>query len=111
VFKFENPPLHDPCAVALVVAPSLFETTPLRVDVEMKSELSAGQTVCDIWRNSGNPPNVYVATRMDVPAFWDLLLDALSRADQRSPMNTSTSSEAPLASTLVALGIGNNNNV
>ena len=25
VFKFDNPPLHDPCAVAYVIAPELFK--------------------------------------------------------------------------------------
>lgn len=25
VFKFEHPPLHDPCAVAFVIAPELFQ--------------------------------------------------------------------------------------
>jgi inosine-uridine nucleoside N-ribohydrolase len=84
VFHFEHPPLHDPCAVAFVIAPALFDTIPLRVDVETKSELSAGQTVCDIWRQSGKPSNVSVATRMDVGAFWDLMLDAMSKADAKA---------------------------
>jgi purine nucleosidase len=25
VFKFDNPPLHDPCAVAYVIAPEMFQ--------------------------------------------------------------------------------------
>ncbi len=25
VFKFDNPPLHDPCAVAYVIAPEIFQ--------------------------------------------------------------------------------------
>ena len=45
VFGFEAPPLHDPCAVAYVIAPELFEARHLRVDVELSSPLCAGQTV------------------------------------------------------------------
>ena len=45
VFKMESPPLHDPCAVAFVIAPELFTTRTLRVDIETSSQLSAGQTV------------------------------------------------------------------
>ncbi|CAI5935173.1 unnamed protein product [Closterium sp. NIES-65] len=38
VFGFQHPPLHDPCALAFVIAPSLFKTEHLRVDIETKSE-------------------------------------------------------------------------
>ncbi|CAI5516904.1 unnamed protein product [Closterium sp. Naga37s-1] len=40
VFGFQHPPLHDPCALAFVIAPSLFKTEHLRVDIETKSEVS-----------------------------------------------------------------------
>lgn len=60
VFKFKDPPLHDPCAVAYVIAPHLFKVERLRVDVETASELSAGQTVCDIWHQSSREKNVDV---------------------------------------------------
>ena len=33
----------------------------MRVDVETVSELSAGQTVCDVWHQSSKPKNVNVA--------------------------------------------------
>lgn len=33
----------------------------MRVDIETVSELSAGQTVCDIWHQSSKPKNVGVA--------------------------------------------------
>lgn len=50
-------------------------------------QLSAGQTVCDIWGQSQQPKNVDVATSMGVPAFWDLMISALHRADDASCMN------------------------
>eukprot|EP00897_Mesotaenium_endlicherianum_P010813 jgi/Mesen1/9760/ME000007S09820 len=79
VFGFEHPPLHDPCAVAFVIAPHIFK-------------LSAGQTVCDVWRQSGRPPNVTLTRSMDVAAFWELLVAALDRANAASPLNCSPKS-------------------
>jgi inosine-uridine nucleoside N-ribohydrolase len=58
----------------------------MRVDIETVSPLSAGQTVCDIWHQSRLPKNCRVATSMDVPAFWKLMLGALQRANEWSPL-------------------------
>lgn len=87
VFKFAHPPLHDPCAVAYVIAPEIFQTELMRVDVETVSELSAGQTVCDVWDQSDKPKNAYVAQRMEVSKFWDLMIAALQAANEVSPLN------------------------
>lgn len=75
---FEGPPLHDPCAVAYVIDPSLFETRPVRVDIETHAEFSAGRTVVDLYGVLGEPPNATVATAIDAPRFWDLLVGALA---------------------------------
>lgn len=37
------------------------QTELMRVDIETMSELSAGQTVCDVWHQSTKPKNVLVA--------------------------------------------------
>eukprot|EP01138_Halocafeteria_seosinensis_P010869 gb/GECG01011102.1/.p1 GENE.gb/GECG01011102.1/~~gb/GECG01011102.1/.p1 ORF type:complete len:169 (+),score=8.81 gb/GECG01011102.1/:1-507(+) len=69
-FKMPDPPLHDPCAVAYIVDPSLFEVTKCRVDIETASPLSAGQTVCDmlnIKNYSEQQKNCYVASKIDYP--------------------------------------------
>lgn len=39
VFKFESPPLHDPCAVAYVIAPQLFEVEVMRVVRGVETQL------------------------------------------------------------------------
>lgn len=88
VFRFNDPPLHDPCAVALAIQPSLFQMEAMRVDIETSSALSAGQTVCDVWRQTGRPPNCHVATKMDIDGFWHMLAEAVDRADATSPLNT-----------------------
>lgn len=86
IFGFESPPLHDPLAVAYVIAPEIFTTRVLRVDVEYKSPLTSGQTVCDIWGTSQLPMNVTVCTKVNLDSFWSLLKAAMSRASQVSPL-------------------------
>ena len=87
VFDFEDPPLHDPCAVAYAVAPEMFETKDLRVDVECGSELCAGQTVVDWWRQSPEKPiNCRVCVKMDVDKFWDAMCEAVDNANVACPL-------------------------
>jgi len=91
-FGMPCPPLHDPVAV-LFASPehrALFKTRKCRVDIETTSPLSAGQTVVDLLNVGGHPPerlNATVALSVDVPAFWKAMLDAVTAADARSPMN------------------------
>jgi len=85
VFKFDNPPLHDPLAVAYVIDPTLFKTELMRVDIETMSPLCRGRTLCDIYHMSYAPKNVNVALSVNVTKFWDLLLDALALANAKSP--------------------------
>lgn len=39
----------------------ILQTEQMRVDIETCSPLSAGQTVCDVWHQSGLPKNCNVA--------------------------------------------------
>lgn len=59
----------------------------MRVDIETSSRLCAGQTVCDIWGQSGAPANCRVAKAVDVEGFWQLMLAAIDAADAAAPMN------------------------
>ena len=100
---FDNPPVHDPCAVAYVIDPSVVETVSVPVSVELAGTLTRGRTVADLRAfgalglsalASGVPGegaagaaasaadsacNTSVATRLDVDRFWDLVVDAVER--------------------------------
>ncbi|MCL5677144.1 MAG: nucleoside hydrolase [Firmicutes bacterium] len=76
---FDAPPVHDPCAVAWVIDPTLIQTKNVHVDIETNAEFSYGRTVCDMFGDSGKPANALVATKLDFDRFWDLVIDALSR--------------------------------
>lgn len=88
VFRFEHPPLHDPCAVAYVIDPSLFDSEFMRVDIDCESPYCAGRTVCDIFHmRPAETRNCIVAQRMNVNEFWNLMIGALEEANQQSCLN------------------------
>jgi len=74
-----GPPLHDPCAVARVIDPGLMTCRDAFVAVEIQGPWTRGMTVTDFAGRFGHATNAAVATDLSVPAFWDLLLDALGR--------------------------------
>lgn len=59
----------------------------MRVDVEMSSELTMGATCCDIYQFSKKPKNVIVALKMDVPKFWQLMIQAFQKCNSVSNLN------------------------
>lgn len=88
--KLDGPPLHDPCAVAFLIDPTIFKYRLMRVEVETKSALFSGATVCDIYgfREYANlRKNVHVCMEIDTEKFWDIMIEAINRADEISPAN------------------------
>lgn len=78
VFGFASPAVHDPCAVAWLIDPSIVPTRHMRVDIETNAEFSYGRTICDVYGVTGRPPNADVATDLEVDRFWDLMIGALA---------------------------------
>jgi purine nucleosidase len=74
-----GPPLHDPCAVARVIDPEVMGCRDAFVAVETEGRWTRGMTVTDFAARLGGPANAEVAMELDVPAFWNLMLDAISR--------------------------------
>jgi inosine-uridine nucleoside N-ribohydrolase len=74
-----GPPLHDPCAVVRVIDPGLVACRDAFVAVETQGQWTRGMTVTDFTGRLGHAPNAAVATDLNVPAFWDVVLDALGR--------------------------------
>ena len=74
---FGAPPVHDPCAVAAVAAPDLVRCRHAHVAVETRGQWTSGMTVVDFDERPDKRRNAQVATELDVPAFWDLMVAAL----------------------------------
>ena len=78
VFGFEGPPVHDPCALALVIDPSLVRCVDAFVAIETQGRWTRGATVVDLHGTMQRPPNARVAVELDVARFWDLVLEAIA---------------------------------
>ncbi len=74
---FEGSPLHDPCAVAWVIDPSIIETKKLNVAIETKGQHTLGATVVDYYDVLGKEKNVDVAFDIDRERFVDMLVEAM----------------------------------
>ena len=76
---FDFPPVHDPCAVAYVIDPSVMTTRRVPLDVELTGTLTLGMTVADFRAPAPADCNTSVAVDLDHQKFWDLIVDALER--------------------------------
>jgi purine nucleosidase len=72
-------PLHDPCVIAYLLKPDLFEGRACNVEVETTSELTMGMTVIDWWGVTKRPKNALVMRDIDHDGFFALLTERLAR--------------------------------
>lgn len=76
---FEFPPVHDPCTLAYLIDPTIVETVKVPLDVELNGSLTTGMTVADFRAPAPEDCHTKVATRLDAPGFWGLVVDAIDR--------------------------------
>ena len=72
-------PLHDPCTIAYLLKPDLFDGKVCNLTVETESELTMGHTAVDFWHVTERPKNVHWMHDVDADGFYDLLIERLSR--------------------------------
>jgi purine nucleosidase len=78
-YGIEGGPLHDPCVIAHLLRPGMFRGRLVSVAVETTSELTMGMTVVDWWNMTPDPPNAVWMREVDAEAYYDLLVERLSR--------------------------------
>ena len=78
-YGWDGAPIHDAVALAQVIRPGLVETRHRNVEVETGSELCRGRTVVDLWRRTSRPPNAHVGVDVEADAFFELLVERISR--------------------------------
>jgi inosine-uridine nucleoside N-ribohydrolase len=78
VYGFAGPPVHDACAVALLIDPSLVRSVDVFVAIETEGRWTRGATVVDLHGRLGRPANARVAMQLDVTRFWDLVVEAIA---------------------------------
>lgn len=72
-------PLHDPCTIAYLLQPEIFQGKVCNVMVETESELTMGCTVVDFWNISGRPVNATWMYSANANAFYELLIERMAR--------------------------------
>lgn len=93
IFGVKGGSVHDACAVAWLIDPSLITYEALHVEVELSGCLTRGMTVCDRRHfgradsriiggegvQSGGAKNAYVGISIDVNRFFELLITTISQ--------------------------------
>ena len=74
---YEGAPMHDPCAVAVLLHPELFTIKDMHVEIETCGEYCKGATVADTLGLSGKKPNVSCVLDVDREAFADYLVESI----------------------------------
>lgn len=80
---FDDPPVHDPCAVAYLIDPATVSTQKVPLDIELRGDLTVGMTVADF--RAPAPPDCHtqVAVNLDHGAFWDMVVRAIRAVESR----------------------------
>ena len=74
---FDEPPVHDPCAIAYVIDTSIIQVRKAPVHVEYRGQFTSGMTVTDLRKPAPSDCHTAVATHLDRERFWNLIIEAV----------------------------------
>lgn len=80
---FVGAPLHDPCTIAWLLRPELFDGIECHVSVETQGQYTVGMTVVDRYRLSPHEPNATVLLGVERQGFIDLLVEQLQAYNEQ----------------------------
>lgn len=78
-YGWDGAPLHDPCTIAYLINPALFEARDMHAVVDTTEGPSLGRTVTDWFGATDQKPNTRVVTSGDADAFFSLITERISR--------------------------------
>ncbi|GEK32876.1 nucleoside hydrolase [Kurthia sibirica] len=70
--------VHDVCAIACLIEPTMFTGDDYFVEVELEGRLTQGTTLVDYAKKTGKTPNVHVLHSVDRAAFITCFFDAIT---------------------------------
>jgi purine nucleosidase len=70
----DGAPLHDPCTIAYLLKPELFEGKMCNVEIETGSPLTRGHTAVDFWGVTDKVRNANWLYKLDADGFFALLI-------------------------------------
>lgn len=81
---YSGAPLHDPCAVAVLLHPEMFTIKDYHVEIETAGEYSRGATVADMRDFDGVIPNAHCLMDVDRDSFAELIVEAAKAYEGRT---------------------------
>ncbi|MFN3525044.1 MAG: nucleoside hydrolase [Paracoccus sp. (in: a-proteobacteria)] len=75
----DGAPLHDPCTIAWLIRPDLFEGREINVEIETEGRWTTGMTVADWWQVSGRKPNALFLRHLDRDGLFALMSERIAR--------------------------------
>ena len=76
VVGWDSAPLHDPCPIAWLIRPALFETKACRIEVETASDLTRGHTAVEFRVDPATARHRW-AVAADAQGVFDLIVEKL----------------------------------
>ncbi len=77
-YGWDGAPLHDPCTIAWLIDPDIFQGRDMAVNVDTADGPNLGRTVADWYVVTDEKPNAKVITNGDSDKFFDLIVDHLA---------------------------------
>ena len=77
VFGLEGGPLHDPLPLVYLIDSSVVTLSFVHCDIDISHSVSYGRTNCDIYDYMKLQKNTYVATKIDVNKYWNVIEESI----------------------------------
>ncbi|GAA4142011.1 nucleoside hydrolase [Leifsonia shinshuensis] len=94
---FDSPPVHDPCAVAYVIDPTVVRAERMPIAIETQGRLTTGMTVADRRGPAPDDCTTWAALELDRDRFWGLVVDALERIGDPEAATAATAANGAVA--------------
>lgn len=78
-YQWDGAPLHDPCVIAYLLEPNIFDGRLINVEIEVASELTRGMSVADYWRVTDKPANVNYLRHINSDRYYSILTERLAK--------------------------------
>ena len=75
----DGAPLHDPCTIAYLLRPELFQGKLCNIEIETQSSLTLGHTAVDFWHVTKRRKNANWLYTIAAEGFFELLIERLAR--------------------------------
>lgn len=77
-------PMHDPCVIAYLLWPELFEGRDCHVHVETREGPTVGRSTIDWWSRGAEAPNAHVIGEIDADAMFARMAACVGSLDRAS---------------------------